>query len=56
MSSNTGGLAVFATPRLRLVTRIHIGHNPEFIKIDPTGARLFATFEPGSKGGPHETT
>jgi DNA-binding beta-propeller fold protein YncE len=51
-NKNTSDLAVFATPRLRLVTRIHVGHNPEFIKINPSGARLFATFEPGSKGGP----
>ena len=44
--------AVFSTPRLRLVTRMHIGANPEFIKINPAGDRLFATFEPGSQGGP----
>lgn len=51
-NKNTSDLAVFGTPRLRLVTRIHVGHNPEFIKINPPGTRLFATFEPGSKGGP----
>ena len=30
----------------------HIGDSPEFVKIDPSGARVFATFEPGSRGGP----
>ena len=49
---NTSDIAVFSTPRLHLVKRIHIGHSPEFIKIDPAGDRLFATFEPGTSGGP----
>jgi DNA-binding beta-propeller fold protein YncE len=51
-NKDTADIAVFSTPRLRLVTRMHIGDNPEFIKLDPAGDRLFATFEPGSKGGP----
>ena len=49
---DTADVAVFSTPRLSFVTRMHIGDNPEFIKIDPTGERLFATFEPGSEAGP----
>jgi YVTN family beta-propeller protein len=51
-NKDTADVAVFSTPRLRLVTRMHIGDNPEFIKLDPAGDRLFATFEPGSEGGP----
>jgi YVTN family beta-propeller protein len=51
-NKNTSDMAVFSTPLLRLVKRIHIGDNPEFIKINPAGDRLFATFEPGSEGGP----
>ena len=51
-NKNTSDTAVFSTPRLRLVKRIHIGHSPEFIKVDSAGDRLFATFEPGSSGGP----
>jgi DNA-binding beta-propeller fold protein YncE len=51
-NKNTSDIAVFTTPRLRLVKRIHIGHSPEFIKVDSAGDRLFATFEPGSSGGP----
>jgi DNA-binding beta-propeller fold protein YncE len=49
---DTSDIAIFSTPRLNLVKRIHIGDNPEFIKLDPSGKRLFATFEPGSSGGP----
>jgi DNA-binding beta-propeller fold protein YncE len=49
---NTSDVAVFSTPRLRLVKRLRIGDNPEYIKINPAGDRLFATFEPGSEGGP----
>jgi DNA-binding beta-propeller fold protein YncE len=51
-NKNTADLAVFGTPRLRLLSRIHIGSNPEFLKMAPGGGRLFATFEPGSSGGP----
>jgi YVTN family beta-propeller protein len=51
-NKNTSDIAVFSTPRLRLVKRILIGHSPEFIKVDSAGDRLFATFEPGSSGGP----
>jgi YVTN family beta-propeller protein len=51
-NKNTSDVAVFSTPRLRLVRRMHVGDNPEFVKINPAGDRLFATFEPGSQGGP----
>jgi DNA-binding beta-propeller fold protein YncE len=49
-NKNTSDVAVFATPRLRLLRRIHIGDSPEFIKINPAGDRLFATLEPSSLG------
>jgi YVTN family beta-propeller protein len=51
-NKNTSDGAVFSTPSLRLLRRIHIGESPEFIKINPAGDRLFATFEPSSGGGP----
>jgi YVTN family beta-propeller protein len=51
-NKNTSDVAVFSTPRLRLLRRMHIGDNPEFIKINPAGDRVFATFEPSSEGGP----
>jgi YVTN family beta-propeller protein len=49
---NTSDIAIFSTPRLNLLKRIHIGDNPEYIKFDPAGDRVFATFEPGSSAGP----
>ena len=55
-NKNTSDGAVFSTPDLSLLRRIHIGESPEFIKINPAGDRLFATFEPGSKGGPPPAT
>jgi DNA-binding beta-propeller fold protein YncE len=54
-NKNTSDGAVFSTPDLSLVRRIHIGESPEFIKINPAGDRLFATFEPSSAGGPPGT-
>jgi YVTN family beta-propeller protein len=51
-NKNTSDGAVFSTPDLSLLRRIHIGESPEFIKINPAGDRLFATFEPTSEGGP----
>jgi YVTN family beta-propeller protein len=51
-NKNTSDAAIFSTPDLSLVRRIHIGESPEFIKINPAGDRLFATFEPSSEGGP----
>jgi YVTN family beta-propeller protein len=51
-NKNTRDGAVFSTPELRLLRRIPIGESPEFIKINRAGDRVFATFEPSSKGGP----
>src|SRR5208282_6080443 len=51
-NKNTPDGSVFSTSSLRLLRRIHIGESPEFIKINPAGDKLFATFEPSSGGGP----
>ena len=51
-NKNTKDIAVFSTSGLRLIKRMHIGDNPEFLKINPAGDRLFATFEPTAQGGP----
>lgn len=51
-NKNTSDGAVFSTLDLSLLRRVHIGESPEFIKINPAGDRLFATFEPSSEGGP----
>jgi YVTN family beta-propeller protein len=47
---DTRGLA------LKLVRRIAVGDNPEFIKMFPTGEWLYTSFEPGSAGGPPQET
>jgi YVTN family beta-propeller protein len=49
---DTADVAIFSTPRLHLVRRIHVGDNPEFVKLDPAGQWFFTSFEPGSQGGP----
>jgi YVTN family beta-propeller protein len=51
-NKNSKDGAVFSTQDLSLLRRIPIGESPEFIKINPAGDRLFATFEPSSQGGP----
>jgi len=51
-NKNTSDGAVFSTRDLSLLRRVHIGQSPEFVKINPAGDRLFATFEPSSGGGP----
>jgi YVTN family beta-propeller protein len=51
-NKNSKDGAVFSTQDLSLIRRIPIGESPEFIKINPAGDRLFATFEPSSQGGP----
>ena len=37
---NTRDGVVFSAPDLSLLTRIHIGESPEFIKINPAGDRV----------------
>ncbi|MGH9573314.1 MAG: beta-propeller fold lactonase family protein [Candidatus Acidiferrales bacterium] len=49
---DTADIAIFSTPRLKLVARTHTGDNPEFIKLNPAGTRVYSTFEPSSTGGP----
>jgi DNA-binding beta-propeller fold protein YncE len=54
-NKNTSDVAVFSTPRLHLLRRMHLGHGPEFVKINPAGTRLFATFEPAAEKEGHDT-
>ena len=51
-NKNTSDATVFDTHRLRLVKRLAVGDNPEFVKPQPGGEWIFTTFEPGSSGGP----
>jgi len=49
---DTADAAVFDTRRLKLVDRLRLGDNPEFVKINPSGTSFFISYEPGSSGGP----
>lgn len=51
-NKNTGDLGIFSTTNLQLAKRIKVGDSPEFLKIEPSGSRLFASFEPSSHSGP----
>jgi len=56
-NENTADVTVFDTRgmRLKLVKRMHVGGNPEFVKINPSGTEIFTSYEPGSSGGPPTT-
>jgi DNA-binding beta-propeller fold protein YncE len=49
---DTADAAVFDTRRLRVVHKIQVGDNPEFVKLHPSGGWIFTSFEPGSTAGP----
>jgi YVTN family beta-propeller protein len=53
-NENTADATVFDTRgmRLKLVKRMQVGDNPEFVKINPSGTEMFTSYEPGSTGGP----
>ena len=49
---DTADAAVIDTRRMEVVRKLHVGDNPEFVKLDPTGEWLFTSWEPGSTSGP----
>jgi YVTN family beta-propeller protein len=49
---DTADAAVIDTRRMKVVRKLHVGDNPEFVKVDPTGQWLLTSYEPGSTGGP----
>lgn len=53
-NKDTADATVFDTRgmRMRLIKRVHVGDNPEFVKINPSGSAMFTSYEPGSSGGP----
>jgi YVTN family beta-propeller protein len=46
----TGDVAVIDTATLKIVRRIPIGANPEFLRITADGSKAFVTYEPSSTG------
>lgn len=51
-NQKTADVAVIDTATLKVVRRVPIGKNPEFMRILPDGKRAFVTYEPSSEGGP----
>ncbi len=53
-NKETADASVLDTGSLRTMRRLHIGSNPEFLKLHPSGKWLFTSHEPGSAGGPRK--
>jgi YVTN family beta-propeller protein len=51
-NQKSGDVAVIDTQSLKIVRRIAIGVNPEFIRITPDGRRAYVTYEPGVTRAP----
>lgn len=51
-NQKTGDVAVIDTATLKVVRRVPIGKNPEFLRVLPDGSKAFVTYEPSSEGGP----
>jgi len=51
-NQKTGDVAVIDTATRKVVRRVPIGKNPEFLRVLPDGGKAFVTFEPSSEGGP----
>lgn len=49
-NKNTGDLAVIDTASGKVVERVKIGQNPEYVRV--RGGYAYVTYEPGEKGGP----
>lgn len=48
----SGDVAVIDSSNLSVVRRVPIGKNPEFMRMQPDGAKAYVTFEPSSSGKP----
>jgi YVTN family beta-propeller protein len=49
---DTADAAVIDTRRMKVVRKVHLGDNPEFVKINRSGTELYISYEPGSTAGP----
>ena len=47
-NKDTADASVLDTRGLRLVRKIAVGDNPEFVKFNPSGTDVFISYEPGS--------
>lgn len=51
-NQHTADVSVIDLASGKVLRRIHIGKNPEFMRIDRDGKTAFVTYEPSSEGGP----
>jgi YVTN family beta-propeller protein len=51
-NKDTADASVLDARGLRLVRKIAVGDNPEFVKFNPSGTSVFISYEPGSTAGP----
>lgn len=51
-NKDTADASVIDTRGLRLIRKVSVGDNPEFVKLDPSGTFAFISYEPGSTAGP----
>ena len=51
-NKDTADASVIDTRGLRLIRKIAVGDNPEFVKFNPSGTSVFISYEPGSTAGP----
>jgi len=49
---DTADAAVIDTRQMKVVRKVHLGDNPEFVKINRSGADFYISYEPGSTAGP----
>ena len=49
---SSGDVAVIDSSNFSVVRRVPIGKNPEFMRMQPDGAKAYVTFEPSSSGKP----
>jgi len=51
-NKDTADASVLDTRGLRLIRKVAVGDNPEFVKLNPAGTSVFISYEPGSTAGP----
>ena len=51
-NKNTSDASLYETHDLKELEKIHLGDNPEFVKLNPDGDWFYTSYEPGSTGGP----
>jgi YVTN family beta-propeller protein len=51
-NKDTADASVIDARSLKLIRKIPVGDNPEYVKFNPSGTSVFISYEPGSSAGP----